>query len=300
MQRILKLTKEYSFPMTLGSLYNRLATLAAQVVTGLLGNRFVTGLIMKFNRHPGTSPIDRGGDSKDPLRSSRWPKLLPPLSDEQKRIRADFIEHWLEILPQRYNLIEEFNHTYPLRSFTAKTKRTLEIGAGRGAHLGYEEITNQEYVALELRPELAEHIRALHPHAQVVVGDCQEKIDFSDDYFDRVVAIHVLEHLPDLPKALDEMNRVLNRQGLLSVVIPCEGGEAYTLARNISARRIFEKRYKQSYDWFVDCEHINRPDEIMRELSSRFQIIHRSYFPFKIPIVGVNLVIGLTLASLKE
>lgn len=70
------------------------------------------------------------------------------------------------------------------------------------------------------------------------------------------------------------------------------------MAQNISARRLFEKRYKQSYDWFVACEHINRPDEIICELRSRFQMVHQAYFPLKVPIVGLNLVIGLTLTHL--
>ena len=43
------------------------------------------------------------------------------------------------------------------------------------------------------------------------------------------------------------------------VVIPCEGGLAYSLARRISAQRIFEKRYGMSYRFFIESEHINVP-----------------------------------------
>lgn len=222
------------------------------------------------------------------------------LTEEQARIREDFYEHWLEVLPKRFGLIEKFNHSYALRSSSPQVRRTLEIGAGCGAHLCFEDLTKQEYVALELRSELAEILHISHPAAHVVVGDCQGEIGFPDGYFDRVLAIHVLEHLPNLPAALDEIYRLLSPTGLLSIVIPCEGGLAYSLARNVSARPIFEKRYRQSYDWFVACEHINRPSEIISELLGSFQIIHRTYFPLMIPIVGLNLVIGLTLAHRKE
>jgi SAM-dependent methyltransferase len=223
-----------------------------------------------------------------------WPKSRPILTQEQERIREDFVSHWLEVLPTRFRLVEQFNHCYPLRTTSAKD-RTLEIGIGRGAHLSFENLSEQEYVGLELRPELAEVIRATHPKVRIVVGDCQERIDFPDGYFDRVLAIHVLEHLPNLPKALDEVRRVLRPGGYFSVVIPCEGGIAYSFARNISARRIFERRYQQNYDWFVACEHLNRPDEIMRELTYRFSLIHRSFFPLLIPLMTLNLLIGLTL-----
>jgi ubiquinone/menaquinone biosynthesis C-methylase UbiE len=231
--------------------------------------------------------------------SNRWPKALPPLTDEQKYIREDFYKLWLDVLPKRFGLVEKFNHRYPLQTIASGVK-TLEIGAGTGAHLGYENLDLQEYVALELRPDLAKKICDTYPSVQVVLGDCQEKVDFPDNYFDRVLAIHVLEHLPNLPKALDEIQRVLRPEGAFSVLIPCEGGFAYTMARNISARRIFEKCYKQNYDWFVACEHINRPDEIMAELRSRFSIVHRVYFPLLVPLVALNLIIGLTMTNPKR
>lgn len=92
--------------------------------------------------------------------SNSWPKSLPVLSEEQERIRKDFMNHWLEVLPNRYGLIEKFNHQYPLRTLAAGV-RTLEIGAGLGAHLRFENLEIQrEYVALELQPELAKIIDA--------------------------------------------------------------------------------------------------------------------------------------------
>ena len=171
--------------------------------------------------------------------SSQWPKALPPLSDEQKNIREDFYKLWLDVLPKRYGLVEKFNHHYPLRTIASGGK-TLEIGAGIGVHLRYENLDTQEYVALELRSRFSpEEFCDTFPSVQVVIGDCQERIDFPDNYFDRVLAIHVFEHLPNLPKALDEIQRLLRPGGTFSVLIPCEGGFAYSLARNISARRHF-------------------------------------------------------------
>jgi ubiquinone/menaquinone biosynthesis C-methylase UbiE len=63
----------------------------------------------------------------------------------------------------------------------------------------------------------------------VIVGDCEDRIDVPEQFFDRIIAIHVLEHLTNLPKALDELVRVLAPGGRLSVVIPCEGGLLYFL-----------------------------------------------------------------------
>lgn len=229
---------------------------------------------------------------------STWPKSIPELTTEQKRISDDFMRYWHEVLPQRYGVVEKFNHTYPVKHGPASFTTTLEIGAGLGEHLAVEKLTEEQqrnYVALELRANMAEAITARFPAVQAITGDCQQHIDLPDASVDRVLAIHVLEHLPDLPAAIAQIRRVIKPGGTFSVVIPCEGGLAYTLARRISAQRIFERRYKQSYDWFISREHINRPHEITTELERCFEISHSSYFPLKVPVTTVNLCIGLTL-----
>jgi ubiquinone/menaquinone biosynthesis C-methylase UbiE len=121
-------------------------------------------------------------------------------------------------------------------------------------------------------------------------------LNFEDGYFDRILAVHVLEHLPNLPAALEEMHRLSDKQrGVFSVVIPCEGSLVYSLARRLSAQRIFEKRYKQSYRWFIEREHINKPYEIIGEIGRFFTIVRRSFFPVGVPLIFCNLCIGLTL-----
>lgn len=224
-----------------------------------------------------------------------WPKQLPALTPEQERVRDDFMAYWHEVLPNRYGVIERFNHGWPAR--TARPgERTLEIGAGLGEHLNAEpEFARTAYAAVELRPEMADAIRARHPDVEVVTGDCQTRLPFDDAAFDRALAIHVLEHLPDLPAALRELRRVLKPAGRFVVVIPCEGGLAYSLARRVSAQRIFEKRYGMSYDWFVMSEHINVPREILTECEALFRVVRRRYFPLRVPLVAPNLVIGLEL-----
>ena len=232
--------------------------------------------------------------------ATKWPKRLPPLTPEQERVSADFMTYWHEVLPRRYGAIERFNQGWPAK--TARPgERTLEIGAGLGEHLGVEPaFAREDYAALELRPEMAAKIRERHPGVEVVVGDCQQRMPFEDASFDRALAIHVLEHLPDLPAALAEIHRVLRPTGRFVVVIPCEGGLAYSLARRVSAQRIFEKRYGMSYDWFIGREHINVPSEILEECAAYFRVVRRRHFPLVVPVTPLNLVIALELAPRRR
>lgn len=235
----------------------------------------------------------------EPMQPSRWPKTFPPLTAEQERIRDDFMHAWHEELPSKYGIIEKFNHGYVVDHAPERFLHTLEIGAGLGEHLSYERLTPEQrsnYVAVELRPAMAAEIQRAHPEVRVVVGDCQERLSFDDGWFDRILAVHVLEHLPNLPAAVREMHRLCTpERGRFQVVIPCEGGFAYGIARRISAQRFFERRYKMSYKWLIEREHINRPREIFEILDEHFTVEHRSFFPLLAPSIELNLAIGLTL-----
>lgn len=223
-----------------------------------------------------------------------WPKQLPTYTEEEQRVRDAFMARWLEYLPKRGGFVERFNHGYPLRAGNV-TGRTLEIGAGLGAHLGYEKLNGQEYYAVELLQELADSIEARFPSVTTIVGDCQTRLPFDDAFFDRVLAIHVLEHLPNLPAALEEVARLLAPDARFVAVIPCEGGGLYSLARRFTSKRLFEREFRRDYDWFIRSEHINLPWEIRSELEKRFHVVEARYFPFRIPSVSANLIIGLTM-----
>ena len=54
------------------------------------------------------------------------------------------------------------------------------------------------------------------------------------------------------------------------------------------------------YDWHVRPEHPNGPGEVLEEIAKRFAIRDRTFFPLRVPIVHLNLVIGITVIPLPE
>jgi ubiquinone/menaquinone biosynthesis C-methylase UbiE len=227
---------------------------------------------------------------------AKWPKSVPQLTPEQRRISDDWQQEWHEKHLGKFTLIERFNHGYPLaRCPDPAGLHTLEIGAGVGGHIATENLTGQEYYAVEFRADMANRIKERFTSVNVLVADCQQRLPLDDNSMDRVLAIHVLEHLPDLPAALREIRRLLRPNGEFVVVIPCEGGMLYSLARRISAQRLFERKYRMPYTWWIKSEHLNEPQEIIEELEPLFQIAHRAYFPFVVPSKHANICIGMTL-----
>jgi len=239
--------------------------------------------------------------NKEQNMGKKYPKSVPELTEEQKIIKDQWMIQWHEILPNKYTIIEKFNHVGGFQNKDIPVEcRTLEVGAGLGAHIAFEKLTHQDYYALELRPDMAERLHRRFPLVKVIVGDIQKEIDLPKEYFDRIIAVHVLEHLPDLPAALSQIKRLLKPNGFCEFVIPCEGGLMYSLARMISAKRIFERTYKMSYDWCIQSEHVNNCVEIIEELENAgFCITWRRYFPFLIPWYFCNLALGIRAETFK-
>ena len=143
--------------------------------------------------------------------------------------------------------------------------------------------------------EILIRLKKIHKKVKIIKGDVQKKTDFKDNFFDRVNVIHVLEHLPKLPDCINEVHRILKPSGIFQVVLPCDPGFLYSLGRRLSAKKIFEQKFKQNYDWFIKREHINSADEIIQLLKEKFYIVEEKYFPFFIKIIDANLCVGLTL-----
>tara|TARA_B100001758_G_C18278664_1_gene540421 strand:+ start:292 stop:1020 length:729 start_codon:yes stop_codon:yes gene_type:complete len=229
----------------------------------------------------------------------RFPKKIKKLSIKKKKISDDFMKYWHTVLRDKYSIVDKFNHEYVVNSRPKNFKNVLEIGAGDGEHLYYEKLNRKKlknYFALDIRKNMLSRLNMEFVEVNSFKGDCQKKTIFKSNFFDRVIAIHVLEHLPNLPKALVEINRIIKKNGIFQVVIPCEGSLAYSIARKISAERIFKKKYNMSYKWFIEREHLNIPSEIFNELEKFFRIVSASYFPISvIPLEFCNLCIGLNL-----
>jgi len=222
----------------------------------------------------------------------KWPKVPPVLSAAEEEAREKYMLLWHEQLPQKFAALERFNHGYVARLPRKQGSKTLEIGAGIGGHLEFEDVASQEYHVMEYREQFCKELEKKHPARLVSQGDIHARQGWADGYFDRIVAIHVLEHLVDLPKALAEISRLLDAQGVFDFVIPCEGGVAHTLGRKVTAERLFRKNFGMDFTNICKNEHVNTFREIMYLIRKQFEVTNSSYFPLKVPLHDLNLVAG--------
>jgi SAM-dependent methyltransferase len=215
------------------------------------------------------------------------------LSAEQEIAREAFVAAWHEELPQRYTVIERFNHGYVAALGAPPQARTLEVGAGIGGHLPFEDLLAQDYHVLEYRAEFCKRLAEQLPAHNVHLGTIEERQPFTDGFFDRIIAIHVLEHLRNLPAALEEIARLLRPNGVFDIVIPTEGSLAYEFARKISAERMFRRRFGLDYRPIARNEHVNTYQEVTSLVATYFRQETSRFFPLVLPNPEINLVVGL-------
>lgn len=143
--------------------------------------------------------------------------------------KADFLDHSLHL-------------RYALDALRDVRGKVVEIGCGSGRFIASVGAA---------RPDLEVHgsdvsktalaLAEQRPNLHVKVADALA-LPYPDGFFDAVLMIDVLEHLPDPKKALAEVRRVLRPNGVFHLVFPCEG-HPWTLHGRVDAVHLLKREY---------------------------------------------------------
>jgi len=125
---------------------------------------------------------------------------------------------------EKYALINSpaIEHQMNLRRVTRflaprADERLLEIGCSRGYLTRLVQRMAPDTVGVDLNAAAI----AAGVTTGLAVMDAH-RLEFADESFDKVVSFHCIEHIPDLERALREMDRVLRPGGSLLLVYPAE------------------------------------------------------------------------------
>ncbi len=102
----------------------------------------------------------------------------------------------------------------PLRAALPSGAAVLDLGAGTGRLALPLTAAGYAVVALDLSPRMLAYLQAKAPGLPLVQADAHA-LPFAQGAFRAVVTVHVLHLLADLPRALDEIARVLAPGGQL-------------------------------------------------------------------------------------
>ena len=96
--------------------------------------------------------------------------------------------------------------------------RILDLACGSGYALSK---LPKGSVGVDINPRHVKAARSNAPNAKIVQGDIKNT-PFTKNSFDLVLAIEIFEHIPDSPKVIDEVWRVLKPGGLFLATAPSE------------------------------------------------------------------------------
>ena len=115
----------------------------------------------------------------------------------------------------------------------SKYESILEVGGNIGEHIKYVESTYSEYILTDYRDTKfnSENVKIKFRIADV------QNLPFADSSFDRTIATCLLHHVDDPLKSLEEIRRVTKEQGTISILIPCDPGLAYRMAKHFGVSR---------------------------------------------------------------
>lgn len=105
--------------------------------------------------------------------------------------------------------------------------RLLELGTGLGHLLGLLQ-DDFDCVGIDLAEYSVEQIKLNAPRAKGIVMSADDLSRFEDEEFSVVVALHLVEHLPDPADTIRQINRILRPGGLWLFATPNPG---YSLRR---------------------------------------------------------------------
>ncbi len=180
-----------------------------------------------------------------------------------------------------------------LENFNRKKKysKVLEIGAGSAPHLDYLQHDYDEYFIVETSESALEYYKGME-NIKALSYD-GNNLPFEDDFFDRIIISHCLEHINNPEKFLFEMMSKLKVGGVLSISLPTDPGLLWRFGRLYIKYFSLKRGYKiskEEYEYINATEHVNSIFNLISLIRYNFKNqIQENFLPFKIKLVDINL-----------
>ena len=168
--------------------------------------------------------------------------------------------------------------------------KVLEVGAGTGQHFNYIRHDFDEYYMTDLSQKVIQIAHKSNRHnldgrIRLITSDCAN-LSFSDNVFDRLVAVHVLEHIHFPHKTLKEWRRVVKKGGTITILLPTDPGIAWRIGRIYARRKAL--RLGIAYDYVMAREHVNPVNNLIALIRYYFKNLEERWHPFSIPSIDLN------------
>lgn len=186
------------------------------------------------------------------------------------------VKKWNEIAPKyarmaRGNLFhQEFLYPLILKSLSKiKNQKILDAGCGPGFFSKILAKKEAKVFAIDASKEFIKISKGNTKFKiKYKIADLNKRLDFKDNFFDYIVAIHILMDIKNLDKAISEFARTLKPKGelIFSISHPCFTLPALHWKRGVLGRVSLKWSYTQLGNYF----HRKRIEKYLLKKSSIF------------------------------
>ena len=174
-----------------------------------------------------------------------------------------------------------------------KNIQILEIGGGMVPHFDFLTHPYKNYYSIDIdeNNELYDFYKKNYPSIKYKKFN-GFNIPFDDNFFDRIIISHCLEHIVSPEKFLFEMLRVCKPDGIISIALPTDPGFLWRFGRFFIKKFIQKKTHKLSdldYDYVNATEHVNSIFNLRVILKKKFHIFSEIFYPFNINCIDLSL-----------
>ena len=173
------------------------------------------------------------------------------------------------------------SHVLMERGITPEQNRNVfEVGGGAMPHFAWMDVSKTE--DLTISDDLGAHQKPLSelklkvpPSVRLHLHDFTQDPNFSklNGNFSRILASHVLEHIPDPEGAIRLWASLLSSEGLMSIAIPCDPGWLCRFGQIYSHKTNHPKLTFAEYDLLLSREHVNSTQRLLKILRYYFSEI---------------------------
>jgi len=179
-----------------------------------------------------------------------------------------------------------------------KYSKVLEIGPGFHSHINYLNHDYDVYYIIEKeKDKLLFHKKFQNKKIKLSTYK-KNKMPFKKNFFDRIIMSHVLEHISNPEKFIEEVMKKLKKGGVFSIALPTDPAFLWRMGRLFS--KIFFIKKKQNisskeYDYINALDHVNSVFSLYSILNYKYKNKIESYLPFRVKSFDLNLFYNVHL-----
>lgn len=153
-------------------------------------------------------------------------------------------------------------------------KRILDVGCGEAYFLKrLSKDKSRELYGIDVSKKNLDFAKKLVPHGNFSIADAS-KLKFKDSYFDCVLFLEVLDHLPNYVYSLKEAKRVLKKGGCVVMSFPDSSSVRWRTIWNIWTRT-FGSQWHEKHVHEMNSVHIK---STLKKLGYKDIVERRAFF----------------------